>query len=343
MGIWYNGSHHVVIKDETHRKVPLMPVNLDKPHLWKADTVTSVDQYNDWFMRFAPETFRQQRVRTTESVRHALEKTSNMTDVTPALLWENPAILFMLRMTTAPPLARDRLIGLAKVRPSLVGTMEDKKRIPPRSKRALIDGELARICDIIEQLADRDIFVWLADSSLLNQTTLNRAATIVADRMCGAAANPIIRNAQETRQLAVIRQWLEERGYTYSPGGAGLTLAGMQLGTFTFRLNVPITQPGRDKQVNIPIDVVVMPRNSQPNQLPLLIEAKSAGDFTNTNKRRKEEATKVNQLRSRYGAGLQFALFLCGYFDSGYLGYEAAEGIDWVWEHRINDLAGFGL
>jgi hypothetical protein len=31
-------------------------------------------------------------------------------------------------------------------------------------------------------------------------------------------------------------------------------------------------------------------------------------------------------------------LFLCGYFDSGYLGYEAAEGIDWVWEHRISDL-----
>ncbi len=36
-------------------------------------------------------------------------------------------------------------------------------------------------------------------------------------------------------------------------------------------------------------------------------------------------------------------LFLCGYFDSGYLGYEAAEGIDWVWEHRIDDLAKFGL
>ncbi|WP_204376562.1 hypothetical protein [Ventosimonas gracilis] len=29
--------------------------------------------------------------------------------------------------------------------------------------------------------------------------------------------------------------------------------------------------------------------------------------------------------------------------DSGYLGYEAAEGIDWVWEHRIDDLAKFGL
>jgi hypothetical protein len=32
--------------------------------------------------------------------------------------------------------------------------------------------------------------------------------------------------------------------------------------------------------------------------------------------------------------GVEFILFLCGYFDSGYLGYEAAEGIDWIWAHR---------
>ena len=40
---------------------------------------------------------------------------------------------------------------------------------------------------------------------------------------------------------------------------------------------------------------------------------------------------------------VRFALFLCGYFDSGYLGYEAAEGIDWIWEHRIDDLSEFDL
>ena len=49
------------------------------------------------------------------------------------------------------------------------------------------------------------------------------------------------------------------------------------------------------------------------------------------------------QLRSNYGKKVRYVLFLCGYFDSGYLGYEAAEGIDWVWEHRIEDLAQFGL
>ena len=66
-------------------------------------------------------------------------------------------------------------------------------------------------------------------------------------------------------------------------------------------------------------------------------------DFTNVNKRRKEEATKIRQLHATYGSGVRFVLFLCGYFDSGYLGYEAAEGIDWVWEHRHEDMDKIGL
>jgi len=86
-----------------------------------------------------------------------------------------------------------------------------------------------------------------------------------------------------------------------------------------------------------------MPKDAKEGDIPIFFEAKSAGDFTNTNKRRKEEAMKMAQLHSTYGKEVQFNLFLCGYFDSGYLGYEAAEGIDWVWEHRIDDLALFGI
>ena len=86
-----------------------------------------------------------------------------------------------------------------------------------------------------------------------------------------------------------------------------------------------------------------MPKPAKAAPFRILIEAKSAGDFTNVNKRRKEEAAKMGQLRVTYGTKVSFILFLCGYFDTGYLGYEAAEGIDWVWEHRIDELAEFGL
>ena len=111
-------------------------------------------------------------------------------------------------------------------------------------------------------------------------------------------------------------------------------------GTFSFRMNIVV---GEALKVNIPVDAVVQPKKLRPDALPILIEAKSAGDFTNVNKRRKEEATKIRQIRSKYGETAQFLLFLCGYFDSGYLGYEAAEGIDWIWEHRIEDFDRLGL
>jgi type II restriction enzyme len=212
-----------------------------------------------------------------------------------------------------------------------------------RLNSAALDAELQKIVRIIERMADPDIFVWLGRKEAPSEQELYRASTIVADRLCGSVANPIIRNAQEKRQLASIQEWLERRGYKQNPPGDGTKFNAMTPGTFSFRLNVPVSQEDTGKQVNIPVDAVIMPKTAKAGDFPLLVEAKSAGDFTNVNKRRKEEATKMAQLRRTYGARVRFILFLCGYFDSGYLGYEAAEGIDWVWEHRIDDLAEFGI
>ena len=95
--------------------------------------------------------------------------------------------------------------------------------------------------------------------------------------------------------------------------------------------------------INIPADAVIMGKDARSGDFPALFEAKSAGDFNNTNKRRKEEAVKIQQLRRTYGEKLGFDLFLCGYFNAGYLGLKASEGIDWVWEHRIDDFKKFGF
>ncbi|WP_232229735.1 XamI family restriction endonuclease [Polaromonas glacialis] len=331
--------------------------------------------YNDWFMNFAPSAFRSTRIQTTKDVEAALYATGNLTDIKPAMLRARPEILPTLRMSTCPPLAVDRLIGLAGVSSSLVKRMELHQKLPVRMKAAQVDVELAKITAIIEKLADPDIFVWLGREAAATQVEIHRSATIVADRLCGAVANPIIRNAQEKRQLQEIKNWLEAHGYTQLPSGAGTKFDAMPPGTFSFRMNVPVKlnvnvnvnampvtvddeEPqlieveeeelvvevkGNKLTINIPIDAVIMPKSAKPGDFPLFFEAKSAGDFTNTNKRRKEEAKKVAQLHSTYGSAVRFNLFLCGYFDSGYLGYEAADGIDWVWEHRIDDFALFGL
>lgn len=322
---------------------PPKAVNRDKPDRWKADVAQSVDMYNSWFMKFAPSAFRTTRIQTTKDVEAALAASGNMTNIKPAILKAHPEILPTLRMSTCPPLAVDRLIGLSGVSSSLVKCMEIDKKLPARMPSADVDRQLATIGSIIEKMADPDIFVWLGRPQGPNETEIHRAATIVADRLCGAVANPIIRNAQEKRQLASIKAWLEAKGYRHLPIGQGTRFDAMPPATFSFRINVPVKLEGVARTVNIPIDAAIMPKTAKSGELPIFFEAKSAGDFTNTNKRRKEEAVKMAQLRKNYGSDVQFNLFLCGYFDSGYLGYEAAEGIDWVWEHRIDDLALFNI
>jgi hypothetical protein len=315
-----------------------MPINADKPHLWKADVEKSIDFYNDWFLRFAPETYRTQRTITAKSVTAALKLTQFLQSVTPEVLKSSPEILPLLRMTCAPPIARDRLMGLAYANKNLIASMEGKpghpSRIPPRMDEQELDEQLGRICEILFELADRDLFPWLESDTPPGKTAVTRSATVVADRLCGATADPIIRNAQEQRQLSALQNWLESKGYEYVPAKEVEDVTSMKPGTFTFRLNITVGKGAR--QVNIPIDAVIQPMDEE-RALPILVEAKSAGDATNTNKRRKEEAQKFTQLKKQFG-NIPFVLFLCGYFEPGYLGYEASEGIDWVWEHRISDF-----
>lgn len=320
-----------------------MAVNRDKPDRWKDDIAKSVDMYNKWFMKFAPQAFRSTRNKTANDVEDTLRSTVNMTEITSAVLHQHPEILPTLRMSTCPPLAVDRLIGLAGVSSNLVKCLENDRKFPSRMTTQDVDRELIKIARIINKMADPDIFAWLGRDEPPDHTEIHRAATIIADRLCGTIANPIIRNAQEKRQLKAIKTWLEQHGYEQIPPGQGIRFDKMPPGTFSFRMNIPARLQSGDREVIIPVDAAIMTKSSKKKDLPIFFEAKSAGDFTNTNKRRKEETAKMTQLRSTYGNKARFNLFLCGYFDCGYLGYEAAEGIDWVWEHRIDDLAFFGI
>ena len=101
-----------------------MAVNRDKPDRWKADIEQSVDMYNNWFIRFAPEAYRTTRFQTTIDVKATLEATENLTDIDVELLRANPSILPTLRMATCPPLAVDPAYRTRRGAGKLVKVME---------------------------------------------------------------------------------------------------------------------------------------------------------------------------------------------------------------------------
>lgn len=97
---------------------------------------------------------------------------------------------------------------------NLVQNMEDSEnpRVSPRMNSAQLITELQHISNIIIKMADPDIFTWLPKKRNPDETEIIRSSTIIADRLCGAVADPIIRNAQEKRQLAAISELLQSKG-----------------------------------------------------------------------------------------------------------------------------------
>ncbi|MDR1394788.1 MAG: XamI family restriction endonuclease [Deltaproteobacteria bacterium] len=217
-----------------------MAINRSNPDRWKEDTAQSVDLYNSWFMEFAPVAFCETRVLTAKLVKQALNTTNNLTDISSKLLKVNPEVLPILRMSTCPPIARSRLVGLAGVSKTLVESMENSSnpRIPPHIAKDRLEKDLERICCIIEKMVDPDIFVWLNRKTSASDVEISRAATIVADRLCGAVYDPIMRNAQEKRQLNFIGEWLQANGYKLVEG---IPFSKMEAGTYSFRTNVPVS------------------------------------------------------------------------------------------------------
>jgi len=198
----------------------MIPINRDKPDRWKRDIARSVDMYNDWFMKFAPRAHQKARAQATKDVEIALKSTDYLRNV-EALLRTQPSVLPSLRMSTSPPLAVERLSGLAGVSRNLINLMEKENRLPPRMSQREISKDIKSIREIVEKMADPDVFVWLGRRGKPTKQEMYRAATVVADRLCSAAANPIVRNAQERRQLIAIGDWLKPRGYKCCPPGKG--------------------------------------------------------------------------------------------------------------------------
>ena len=247
-------------------------LNADKTQNWENDTLDSIDYYNDWFLRFAPLTYREQRKVKKDEVERAFVVTEYLRKLTIEVMVKHPEILSVLRMCAAPPIAQDRLAGLAYSKKSLIATMEGDGGRSPSLPAKMTDSEreaqLAKLLDVFNEMMDVDIFPWTVEDRLPTNDEYKMGVSIVTDRLCGSAADPIIRNAQEVRQLHALAAFLKHLGY---------------------------------------------------------------------------QEVASSQIKKMLGKQTHFVLFLCGYFDAGYLGYEAAEGIDWVWEHRIHDFLGLDL
>lgn len=304
-------------------------LNRDKePQLWIPDIETSVEQYNEWYRAEAPVLYAAAFKQASEAAAAAFEITNAFADFDVALLRTHPRILTVARQAVAPPMARDRMVTLSRVDKNLVKRMEEGG-FPRRVED--LSGQLARIVETVTRTLDPQLFDFVRAGREPTHVDLAGALAVVSDRLARALADPAIRNRQEHRQKDLMSAFLQDLGFQRTAAASW----SMSPETFVMGRNMPVKKE-TGKELALPVDCVICPRSSRPL---LALEMKSAGDFTNVNKRRKEEATKHEDLKRTYGKDVTMLLQLFGYFDVGYLSYEAGAGIDWAWDHRLDDLA----
>lgn len=279
-------------------------INRTNPDSWKADTARSVEQYNQWFLDFAPRTFINAKEESARSVQSVFVQTNYLLDLSDSWLLAHGTAFKSLRQMCAPPIANDRLVGLSGVSSSVLKNLEDGK--VPKQSALDYPSAVASLSNTLMHLLDPQLFPWIVEGRKPTEREEHVALIVVADRLCGADADPIIRNAQESRQLGKLDAWLTERGYTATEERNPFV---MSKGTYAHHAIVNMfnnAQDDSDGMKKTPMDMVIMP----PSGSPVFIECKSAGDYTNTNKRSKEEGEKQRKLAATY-PGQRLNLFLC--------------------------------
>lgn len=164
-----------------------MAINNDKPDRWAEDIHQSVEKYNAWYLDFAPAAFRSARKRAFEMARDAFEKTDYMRNISVEVLRMNPEVLPVLRMSTCPPIARDRLAALSAASKTLISKMEKLEcpGFPSRMAKSELESSLEKIADTINSMLDRELFAWLSSPvpGEPAEWEVERAMDIVSDRL----------------------------------------------------------------------------------------------------------------------------------------------------------------
>lgn len=311
--------------------VPGVTLNRDKPEAdWGPDIEASTAAYDDWYPEAAKQILVPTKAEAVQLANATFQHTNNLRTLSVGDLLAQPRASAILRQALIPTLARDRLVNLSGVSKTLIEGMERHGRVPTTD--AGIKG-VEELVAFFQKRFDPDLLPWLDAGRDPSDAELTRALTLLADRHGQACFNALFRNEQERRQKQLLREFLVACGLTE----VGIEVAAMALepGTFSMgRKLIGIEDDGTER--DLPTDCVIRPLKPE---LPLIAqELKSAGDFANVNKRRKEEAAKNHVLRNAHGDSVVMLLQLFDYFGEVYLRAERAAGLDWVWDHRLEDL-----
>lgn len=308
--------------------VPFM--NAKNPERWEDDRVIAKKEIISWLAEAADA--KDLRISIEQKTRKVLEKIVGVKSLKQVIL-DDTGSLTVLRSLTR------RDIGASQMATFLETTTNNLESVEAGRKTSDHIADSAE--EILLKELDQSISGWILEGKKPTDEEFNRALWIASDRILRRSTSTDLRYKHEPRQLEKLENFLRGEGYTpVESSSIKEPRSGMPKGTYAFRVNIQ-GQTSDGLALMQTVDALIKPFSRSDNLLPIFLEAKSMTDEVNPNKRQKEEAQKVESARRRWQTEterLNFILLLGGTVPKRYLQVEAGSDLDWVWEHRVEDL-----
>ncbi len=307
---------------------PLM--NATSSEKWENDRIVAKEEIIDWLA--ITTSTKNSRSLVENQISDLLNELSILKSVEKAIV-KNPQILTSLRSLTRRDIGTSQIATFLGVGTSMYEAIERaEKPVAPI---------LSNIVSLLQKELDESLAPWIVENRSPTKDEMNRSVIVAADRILKRSTSTELRYKHEPRQLDKLKRYLDSKGYNEVNGtGISNPRKDMKSGSYAFRVNIDgLTIDGVTLKQNV--DTLIMPFSKSSDVLPIFLEAKSMTDEVNPNKRQKEEAQKVDNVRRKWqgkNERLNFVLLLGGTVPRRYLEVEAGSGLDWIWEHRISDL-----
>lgn len=306
-------------------------MNSKSPESWEADRVLAKEEIINWLAEATSTAHSRSIIETKITESFALLESSQ--DLFAAII-AKPSILTALRALTRRDIGTSQIATFLGVGTSMFEAIEREEK--PVKQIA------SKVEELLRKELDESLAPWILEARKPTDAERTRSVIVAADRILRRSTSTELRYKHEPRQLGKLENFLKRCGYS-EVQGTNITdpRRDMKQGTFAFRVNIDgTTVDGVTLKQNV--DTLIMPTSKSGNFLPIFLEAKSMTDEVNPNKRQKEEAQKVDNVRRRWQTSdekLNFVLLLGGTVPRRYLEVEAGSGLDWIWEHRVQDLS----
>ena len=312
----------------TKKKVPR--INTTKSETLEENIKKSTEMIIKWITEMALETLNDYN----EDVGDELSKIDWKHELS-AIIKKNPELIRLLRALCVRHIGRAQLgdfTGISATR---------MKKLDERKKTQFTKKEQQAVAKVLKDSLHPDWAAWILEQRDPTEEEMSNALEVIRRRIFDRELATQLRYKHEKRQADKLAKYLKSKGYKEVSAESVTDPRKMTPGTFVVGCSVQgQKEDGKDQVVQI--DVLVKPKGSTTDKLPVFIEAKSVADQDNGHKRMEEALAKHQKLKKKQPKNKSepfvYMVLVGGTFTKTNLTTLESAGIDWVFEDNLEAL-----